>query len=199
MTAIVKVIGTPIAPFQWPMNVYPNFSNNTGDFYVNEALSDPDIVAVTLPSLYSSGDVDFNISFEGVEQDTTVSNVTLITPPSSEPGLTLSRVNATTYRVIGSVSPAVGEYFNFLMRDKTYKALPVDTSEDWIAVVKWNPASQPWESLKTYTFSVQYTYTSQDLMMSVNATESITINQYAYWFWEPSLQSLQQLVQEGEI
>ena len=199
MTSLVKVVGTPIAPFQWPMDAYPNFSNNTGDFYVNEALSDPDIVAVTLPSLYSSGQVDFNITFQGTEPDTTVSEITLITPPSSEPGLTLSRVNATTYRVTGSVSPAVGEYFNFLMRDKTYKALPVDTSEDWVAVVKWNPATQPWESLKTYQFSVRYTYVSADPLMGGETTESITINQYAYWFWEPSLQSLQQLVQEGEI
>lgn len=199
MTSLVKVVGIPIAPFEWPMDSYPNFSSDSGDFYVTVALSDPDIAAVTLPSVWSSGEVNFNITFEGTEQDTVVSNVTLVTAPFSETGITLSRVNSTTYRVSGTISPAVGEYFEFLMRDKTYKVLPVNTNEDWVAVVKWNPASQPWESLKTYTFSVKYTYVSGDTNMGGDTTELITVNQYAYWFWEPSLQSLQRLVSEGDL
>lgn len=194
MTILYSVSATPNTPYEWPMMSYPGFVGKTGDYYTMVALASPEILAVTLPSVWSSSTVDFDITVQpGV--DITITNVTC-TGPTSEL-LTITKIGATTFHVSGTISSMTGEYYEFLMRDKTYALLPPVNTEDWVALIKWNPPGQPWERSFTYTFDI--TYDSLGDPPITGQTDSVTVTQYSYWSWEQSLASLQTLASQGEL
>lgn len=196
--SLVKVLATPVPPYTWPMDTYPGFAGQTNDFYTNSAIADPVILAVTIPSVWSSSGVNFNLEFVGTAETTEIISVTLTTPSPNQPGLVFTQSSPTLYNVSGSVSSASGEFYRFLLRNNTYANLPPLNDEDWLAVIQWNPASQPWEKESNYTFEVEYEYLDE-AQTPVLATESITISQYQYWSWEPSLLGLQTLAAQGEL
>lgn len=193
---MIKVVATPIPPFDWPMNTDPTFEDKTSDAYV-------DVISPTniIPSLWSSSACAFNMVFSGnaVTPDTvTVSNVVLVTAPTNQPLLTLTKINSTTFRVQGTTSSLPGEYYEFKLRDNTIVQLPPINTADWIAIIKWNPPPRPWEQVLTYTFNVTYSGTIGGAPVT-NVTVPFSVTQYSYWAWENGLANLTNLVAIGEF
>lgn len=182
---------TPVAPYDWPMNTDAQFDAKTSDAYVDQV--PPDIL---IPSMWSSQPCSFDIQIQGSPSTVIVTAVALTTAPDGD-SLVFTQQNATTIRVTGSTPSLDGEYFNFKLRDNTVAQLPPVNDEDWIAVTKWNTPPRPWHTILSYTFSVTYEGTVDNL--PVSGQDPYTITQYVYWSWEQGLQTISTLVQQGEV
>jgi hypothetical protein len=85
------------------------------------------------------------------------------------------------------------EIFQFVMQDGSVRNLPINNKEDWAAVVRWAPPPSK-EKLLSYTFTV--------VTSSIEfgpTTSVITIPQYVYWAWQPSLATFKNFVSIGEL
>lgn len=191
------------APYVWPMNSDPTFTTKTSDYYTFTALPDPALAASTIPSTITSSSVDFNIAITGNGADPAgvyvVNSVTLISFPIAEVGLSSTVVNGTIVRIQGTTSAMTGEYYRFLLRNKTLANLSPGNTEDWVAITKWNPPPTPWEKFGVYTFEVNYDFTDAITMVPlVNQTATFEVTQYSYWSYVPSLAAFESLVAQGE-
>ena len=195
MTGFCSATASPNSPYNWPMYTYPGFSSRVADYYTNTALPDENLILTTIPSIWASLPVDFNITI-GAGTGSTVTNVT---PSSTPENFTLTRVSADTYQVTGSASPMEGEYYLFHMYDGTWIKLPSNTTEHWKAVVKWNPPATPWERHYTYSFDVTLDYYDPEAGVIPGVQTTIDVSQYYYWSWEPSLQALRTYVRQGAV
>lgn len=193
---MIKVVATPIPPFDWPMNTDPTFEDKTSDVYVDE-LAPTNII----PSLWSSSPCAFNMVFSGnvvTPDDITVSNVELVSGPEDQPFLTLTKTNSTTYKVEGTTNSLPGEYYDFKLRDNTVIQLPPVNTADWSVVTKWNPPPRPWEHVLTYEFNVTYSGVVDGIPIA-SQTTLFSVIQYSYWKWEIGLATLKNLVSIGEF
>jgi hypothetical protein len=154
----------------------------------------PEELVNIIPSVYQGIAVAFDITFSysstvpenvGSVTSVTVGNV------SSATGFTFTEPNATTVHVEGTIFGKFDESHTFLLRDLTEATLPVDTLADWIALVKWQPASYN-EELMNMMFTVSFTENS------IPMSTVVTVGQYVYWNYEIALQQFKQLVTEGE-
>lgn len=91
--------------------------------------------------------------------------------------------------ISGSITGIFNEKWDFVMKDGSVKRLPINNSEDWIAVVKWYPSSTN-EALLSYNFSVK---------LEDDTTVNMSIPQYIYWRWQPSLNKLKEFVSKGKV
>ena len=102
-------------------------------------------------------------------------------------------VTCTNFGSICTISGNIGNIFNeqweFVLRNGLVQKLPINNTEDWIAVTKWYPASFS-EELLNYSFVAT---------LETNETVTISIPQYVYWRWQNSLNKLKEFVSKGEI
>lgn len=192
------------SPYAWPMDGDPTFLAKTSDYYTYTALIDPVLVKKTIPSTISTSQVDFNITITGDALDPlgeyVVNGATLISLPAAETALTFTVVDDTTIRVQGTVSGMPGEYYRFLMRDRTLAELSPVNTEDWVTIVKWNPPPKPWEKSGVFTFEINYDFTDANTMIPVvDQTATFEVTQYSYWNYVPGLAAFRQLVTQGEF
>ena len=195
---------TANSPYTWPMDSDPTFVAKTSDYYTNTALVDPVLAAKTIPSTATSSQVDFNIAITGDALDPAgayvVNSAVLVSVPAVETGLSFTVVNGTTVRIQGGLSGMTGEYYRFLLRDRTLANLSPSNTEDWVAITKWNPPPTPWEKVGVYTFTVNYDFTDAITMVPLtNQTATFEVIQYSYWNYTPALAAFKQLVLQGEF
>ena len=95
--------------------------------------------------------------------------------------------------ITGKITGIFDEQWEFVMKDGSVKILPINNNEDWDAVVRWRPASTV-ERQISYTFVVSH----KDSLNNTTST-TISIPQYVYWHWAPSLSSLKDFVKRGSI
>lgn len=102
--------------------------------------------------------------------------------------------NTITVAFSGKYSGIFNEIFQFVMRDGSVRNLPINNREDWVAVTKWAPPSSK-EKLISYAFEV----VTEDPISEIQSTFSVSIPQYVYWGWQPSLAAFSKFVAEGEL
>lgn len=197
-------IATPVAPYNWPMFTDPAWNNKTSDFYVFEVLNVPETYPNYIQSVYMLSAVNFDITFNPPPRDdetgdqVVITSVQLVSGPTGETKWEYTQKDDFTVNVQGMTDQLSGERFDFLMRDLSIKSLPPFNEEDWIAVVEWKVPPRPWDRLNTYTFLI--TYDVESILAPLEDEEqTVTVLQYAYWNWEPSLAALEALVEQGEL
>jgi hypothetical protein len=198
MMVIFIPTATALSPFNWPMFTDPGFQSKTADFYLEDALSDPETNYEYIPSLYTSSSVKFKIDFTGKGEEgdvITIKSTEFVSGPSYETQLTYSNAGV----VQGNVSGLEGESYRFLMPNGTVRTLPTSTTEKWLSVVQWIVPQTPWEKVNTYNFKIVYDL--QNSLMPenniVNAVATTQVKQYVYWHWEPALNVFSNLVSIG--
>jgi hypothetical protein len=193
----VKISVSAAAPFTFPTNI------------VNDAYPPTDPEAgpgADIESIFANSDINFDINFtfeetvgegeESVVVTAPVIDVELIgTLPFA--GASLEEVSEDTIKITGrSTGVFTDEIFRFLFNDKSEKNLLPDNDEPWLTIVKWDKPSQS-EKLLNYTFKVTYDE-GGDIENPIPAGDvEITLTQYAYWNFNPSLDVFGQLVSEG--
>lgn len=145
----------------------------------------------TLPSALSTVFFSFNINFipEALEEYGSISSVSCSIPYN---GVNFSVVNnnPNNYQVnisgtINNNNLFIGEYFKFYMPDGTVQTLDRDEALDFKSVVEWSPPVTR-IAVRPYIFSIVRS-------IPIN----ITLNQYAYWEFNTSLNAFQAFVDSG--
>lgn len=154
----------PIAPFDWPVNVFSNFVDRTDDFYTNEVLDpeDPEdpglneLLRTHIESLLASSEVEFNINFSGTNAEITDTEV--IETPGLETTLEYVSSSNNQVNVSGFTRAIAGEVFEFRRPDGTFFTLDSPFPEDgeWVAIVNWQRPSGPRFRVNTVTVNLTY-------------------------------------------
>lgn len=144
---------------------------------------------ILFQSMLENIDFGINLSFlymtnDEVPQQVSISSISMIGPTGTYYTNSGSNVSIT-----GNLSGFFDEKWDFVMRDRSIKRLPINNTEDWIAVSRWHPASMN-QLILNYNFSIN---------LVTNSVVSMNIPQYIYWKWQPSLTKLKQYVAQGEI
>ena len=151
----------PIAPFDWPVNVFSNFVDRTDDFYTNEVLDpeDPELnqlLRTHIESLLAPSEVEFNINFSGNNSEITA--IEIIETPAVETQInyTVSGINQIT--VSGITRAIAGEVFEFRSPNGTFFTLDSPFPEDgeWVAIVDWQRPPAPQFRVNTVTVNIVY-------------------------------------------
>lgn len=140
-------------------------------------------------SVYEYLKFGINLSFSYQTDDESPVPVAIESIASSVPNGIIATNSGSNVSLNGSLDGIFNEKWDFVMRDKSIRRLPINNTEDWIAVVKWHPATFN-EQLLNYTFNVK---------LETNDTVVLSIPQYVYWKWSTSLAKLKDFVKEGEI
>ena len=154
----------PIAPFDWPVNVFSNFVDRTDDFYINEVLDpedpeDPELnqlLRTHIESLLASSEVEFNINFSGSNAE--ITDVEVIETPGLETKLEYITSAADQITVSGITRAIAGEVFEFRRPNGTFFTLDSPFPEDgeWVAIVNWQRPPAPQFRVNTVTVNIVY-------------------------------------------
>ena len=163
----------------------------------------------------------FNGKYEGSSFDSTLSvNVFVPAPIEGEPAATCTLVSvalldySSNQGFSASMLPqnkikvngkALGVFtdqiYEFLMTDlKTVKQLPPDTTEEYVALVKWNPPRTKEKEL-IHTFSVIITYDETGVfgLNRYTAVITLTLPQTIRWNYDTAVSQFNELLIKGTI
>lgn len=140
-------------------------------------------------SVYEYLNFGINLEFSYQTDDESPLPVAIESITATVPNGIKYTTSGSSVNLNGSLSGIFNEQWDFVMRDKSIRRLPINNTEDWVAVVKWHPASFS-EKLLNYNFTVK---------LETSETVTMSIPQYAYWKWQTSLAKLKDFVKEGEI
>lgn len=159
-----------------------------------------------IPSIYANSSIDFDIEFSYSETTGEGEDSISLSAPILEvkfngqspfEGAEVEIIDNKTVRVIGrSTGLFTDEIFRFLFADKTEVDLTPDNTENWIAVIKW-AAPGNIEEVASYEFEVTYDDASGPGISIQGSTETVNLQQFVYWDFNPSLNIFGQLVEEA--
>jgi hypothetical protein len=156
----------------------------------------------TLEGVYENGStfsVDIAIQEEVIVEssiayiDVPVTSVTASNLPS---GITVSKFT-DKIRISGSpFSVFTDSFYQFVMKDRSLKILPVDTTEPVLAIVRWSPPSTKIAYDVPYTINLKYMSSG---VSSVEVSETITILQDIYWNYGVAVTGFRNALAKGTI
>lgn len=183
-----------VSPFEFPIDI-------PGDSYI------PSDTSSLIPSVYANTPVDFDIIFgyeeeveaPGGELETITAPIVSVELVSSMPftGTTVAYPSIDTVNISGNTTGKFNdEVFEFLFYDKSRQILPPDNQEPWLSIIRW---SKPADNEDTAVYQVQVSWGS---VTTANGTivageGIIAVSQYVYWYYVPSLNMFDQLVDES--
>lgn len=157
-----------------------------------------------IPTVYEAAGFSIDLKFEGSYASAanppviTYQNATVVslTTNLSLNGLVATKPNVYTYRISGAwVNAFTNSYYQFKMRDYSLKVLPPTTTEDWIALIRYQMPT-PISIQNDIVFSV--TIPADPLLGGAPTTEIITIKQWVFWNFASARASVINLVNTGE-
>jgi hypothetical protein len=193
----ITISAVAIAPFTFPVGI------------VNDNYPPADLESgpgADIESIYANSNINFDITFTYEETVGEGEESTVITAPVVNvelidnlpfDGSMFTVVSNDTINISGrSTGIFTDEVFRFLFNDKSEQNLLPDNTEPWVSIIKWSKPSQI-EKLLSYKFNVEYG-DGGDALNPISAGETeVTLTQFAYWDFEPSLAVFVQLVKEA--
>lgn len=119
-------------------NVIIAKSNITGIVSISDQVSDLENTNLFLPSVYEGSAFSLKLRLQYFDESNVEANVTNSNCLSdlSNVGVLISKESGNTYNISGTYGGVItGAIYTFVMRDGTTKQLPIDTSEDYRAVI----------------------------------------------------------------
>lgn len=198
----IKASIVAIVPFAFPIGI-------VNDSFPAPPSVSPDLPGQTgadIPSIYANSDINFNITFiyeetvgQGEESIVVTAPVIKVELMGDLPiaGGAFTVVSDDTINISGrSTGIFNDEIFRFLFNDKSEQNLMPDNKEPWLSIIKWNKPSQT-EKLVSYNFKVVYNEGGDALNLIPAGETEISLTQFAYWNFNPSLNVFGQLVNES--
>ena len=157
-----------------------------------------------IPTVYEAATFSIDLQFQGSYASAaeppviTLENATAVTLTTNLAinGLVATKPNVYTYRISGAYANAfTNSYYQFIMQDYSLKVLPPTTTEDWIALIRYQMPS-PTSIQKDILFTV--TIPPDPLLGGAPTTETVTMSQWVFWNFASARASVINLVSEGE-
>ena len=157
-----------------------------------------------IPTVYEAAGFSIDLQFQGSYASAadppviTLENATAVTLNTNVAinGIVATKPNVYTYRLSGAWANAfTNSYYQFIMQDYSLKVLPPTTTEDWIALIRYQMPS-PTSIQKDIVFSV--TIPPDPLVGGAATTENVTMSQWVFWNFASARASVINLVGTGE-
>lgn len=119
---------------------------------------------------------------------------------ASDSNITCVKKSNDTLTISGKFGETFTDaYYNFLMKDKTVKTLPMNTKEEFLALVKWSPPGVKHLEVQ-HTLSMNYRLVTPPIGQGVsNINAQKTFQQGVYWSYPIAVGQFQALVAKGSI
>lgn len=154
----------------------------------------------TIDPVYEDGDffsVDFLLrSPVNSGEFVTYKAVTIVSiiPNINIDGIRVSKKSSNIITLSGSPSNVFTDsYYEFIMKDRTIKKLPSNTTEDFLSVIRWSPPSTKFLYDVPYDMRIRYTVEGDTGVYE----DPITIRQDVYWNMYTSLSNFRKFVSKG--
>jgi hypothetical protein len=183
-----------------------NKQNEAGFPGINETTNDPEGGTAAPPSrikaVYEYGGA-FSVELKFIEYsvDPILNTITespvvisafTFTPYDS--GVKCEKISDDTLKISGDLGMIFTDsVYNFVMPDRTVKALPPNTTQQFLTITSWTPPSQ---KIRDITHQLSVTYTSVGVL---STTESITISQEIHWRYSTAVAGFRALLAKGTI
>lgn len=160
---------------------------------------DPDVPeSGRLVSVYDgagilTADIRYN-SQTDVTLEPSFNEIELISYNSPVSGLNVIQKDLTTLSIQGIAANVIqGGTYKFLMLDNSVRFLPADTSEDYDALIGWQP---PPIKMVQVTHILNVKIKNAGLTDTI---ETLTVNQEIYWKYSVGLQSFHSALSRGRL
>lgn len=123
-------------------NIIITKSNLSGIVSISDATSELLDTNFYLPSVYEGSEFSFRLNFDYFTTDEPPAAGNILSSNCitdlSNVGVTVTKLSANSYIVSGTYSNVIkGAIYTFVMRDGIQKNLPIDTSEDYRAIIRF--------------------------------------------------------------
>lgn len=185
-----------------PLNIVK--SNESGFPGLATRYTDPEggsgVPANVLQPVYESGDffsVDVQLRSPVTSTETVTYlavEITELTPSVNVEGIKVSLISTDTLRISGSPSSVfVDAYYEFIMKDKSIKKLPANTTEDFLSIIRWSPPSIKLLEDVPYNIKLKYKVVGDTVVNE----ETLTVLQDIYWSYSTSISNFRSFVSRG--
>jgi hypothetical protein len=186
-----------------PLNIVK--SNPSGFPGIVTRYNDPEggsgVPANVLEPVYENGEA-FSVDIQLRSPVTTTEGVTynvvtiteLVSSIINIDGIRVTQKSSDTLNITGSPSNVfVDAYYEFIMKDRSIKRLPANTTEDFLSIVRWSPPST--KLLEDVPYKIKLKY--KVLPDTTINEETLTILQDVYWDRATSTASFRKFVARG--
>jgi hypothetical protein len=140
-------------------------------------------------SVYESTKFGINLQFSYQPEELQIIVPKIVSISMTGPRGANYTTSGSTVSINGNLSNIFNEEWEFVLKDGRVQRLPINNSEDWVAITRWYPATFSEQRLE-YLFTV--TLDNDEVL-------TLTIPQYAYWRWQISLSKFKDFVSKGQI
>lgn len=156
-----------------------------------------------IPTAWEGDAYSIDLQFFGAYADPMGGAATLLaatnvttTFTGSQYGMTITKLNASTYRILGPVSNAFpSAYYRFTMLDGSVKVLPPNTTEPFLSLAQYK---MPTESVIELEYPFSVTIPADPVLGTPPATESFSVKQYIHWRFASAVANVQAIVARGQ-
>jgi hypothetical protein len=112
-------------------------------------------------------------------------------------GFSIVQTTPKILTLSGAVSNAFTDsYYEFVMPDGSIQQLPSNTTEEFLAIIKWNPPST---KITTITHQLQIKIKADLLANTLETIETFSLPQEVYWKYGPSVAAFQNLLSRSTL
>lgn len=183
-----------------------NKQNEVGFPGITETTNDPEGGSAAPPNrikaVYEYGG-SFSVELKFIEYSVDPILLTAIESPvvisqfaftPYDSGIKCEKLSDDTLKISGDLGMIFTDsVYNFIMPNRTIKALPANTTEKFLTITSWTPPSQ---KIRDIAHQLSVTYTSTGV---TTTTESITINQEIHWRYSTAVAGFRALLAKGSI
>lgn len=158
-----------------------------------ELITDPDELMLYIPTVFQDDTFTDTLSFEVLyknagnteQQYVAVTEVTVL-----QSGTVTATVSGTSVSLSGSQRNVFNdEILTFVMPDMSIKTLPSDTTEDYLALIRYQMPS-----IVTTMISYSFRVKSTNPYTTVEKFDTITMSQWIHWKYENGKALVQRIV-----
>lgn len=174
-------------------NIIITKSNLSGIITISDATSELLDTNFYLPSVYEGSEFSFRLNFDYFTDDEPpvagdIVSSNCITDLSNV-GVTVTKLNANSYIVSGNYRNVIkGAIYTFVLRDGTQKNLPIDTTEDYRAIIRFRLPT-----LLQETLNVNFQLSLEDAGGSIEVVAN-TI-QYVHYSYSSAVATFKTIVE----
>ena len=156
-----------------------------------------------IKAIYEYGDpfsVDFKfedrVILEGSPDVITPAIIEIVSTNLPVSGISVVKIASDTLRISGTPSQVFTDsYYEFIMKDKSIKILPPNTTEEFLSIITWSPPLTKFIDT-TYVLNLNVALSTTP---TIQTLEVLNLSQGVYWYYPTAVQAFRTLLSKGTI
>ena len=145
-----------------------------------------------IKAIYEYGD-PFSVDFKFEDRVILEGSPDVITPAIIE--IVSTNLPVSGISVVKIASVFTDSYYEFIMKDKSIKILPPNTTEEFLSIITWSPPLTKFIDT-TYVLNLNVALSTTP---TIQTLEVLNLSQGVYWYYPTAVQAFRTLLSKGTI